>query len=302
MTGRMVGTFLVLLSAAVFAAIAVAAKYVYAEGGTPETLLCVRFGVAAVVLWIYLLLRGRSTLLGYGKTVGFFGVGGLLYGGMSLLLFAALVRIPVSMAVMLLYTFPAMVAVLSTLLLGERMTIQKVVALVLCLAGTVLILGGPVGGLDTTGVLLGLGSAVAYAFYVVFGSALLANEARDRGFAYLMISTAVVVTFYGAIGGSLDFGLSLGATALLVAIGLGTAVAVTSFFTGLRQVGTTRAAIISTFEPVVAAILSVSLLAEVMTSRQIVGGLLILSAVVILNWRIRSSRQELVRGGQAKAV
>jgi len=287
----LIGTFLVIIAAAFFALIAVSAKYAYAEGATPDTLLAVRFGVAAVGFWAYLLLRGRAVYLGVRRSLRFFAVGGGLYGSMSIFLFASLSRIPASLAIMLLYAYPVIVALLSPLFVGETMTRQKLVALALSIVGMALILAQPVGDLDVLGILLGLGSALAYAFYVMFGSKLLANVAEDVGFAYLMLSTAVVVTAYGTALGSLSLECSFLALVILVAVGLATIIAVAAFFTGMRSIGATRASIAGTFEPVVVVVLSVVLLGEMMTSWQVVGILLVIFGVLVLQWRPESVLQ-----------
>lgn len=292
----LVGTILVLVSAALFAAIAVAGKVAFAQGAKPEMLVSVRFIVATVVFWTYLLARGRSTSLERNKAIKLLVVGGLLYGTMSIFYFAALVRIPASMAVMLLYAFPAIIAALSPFILGERISAQKIGALVVCSLGIALILGQPAEKLDAWGVLFGLGSAVSYALYLMWGSKLLNGIGIEVGIAYMMLGTAVVVTGYGAARGGLQSALTLEALGILLAIGLATVVALITLFAGIRRVGAMRGAIISTFEPLVTVGLSLMLLAEVITLRQAFGGLLIVLAVVALQLRVQAGEEAVPTG------
>ena len=95
-------------------------------------------------------------------------LGGVGYSVQSGLFFSALRHIDVSLTSLLLYTFPALVCCGSVLLGRERMTAFKAWVLGLASAGTALVLlGGGVGGLQATGVLLGLGAGVSYSVYVL---------------------------------------------------------------------------------------------------------------------------------------
>jgi drug/metabolite transporter (DMT)-like permease len=73
---------------------------------------------------------------------------------------------------------------------------------------------------------------------------------------------------------------------LLIAF-VSTVVAVSAFFAGLRRVGPSEAAILSTFEPVVTVALAYAVLGERLTPAQLAGGALVLAAVVLLQLRPR---------------
>jgi drug/metabolite transporter (DMT)-like permease len=86
--------------------------------------------------------------------------------------------------------------------------------------------------------------------------------------------------------GSVDLALTGEAWLWLILIALvSTVVAVSAFFAGLRRVGPSEAAILSTFEPPVTVVLAFLVLGERLTVPQLAGGALVLAAVVLLQLR-----------------
>jgi drug/metabolite transporter (DMT)-like permease len=101
----------------------------------------------------------------------------------------------------------------------------------------------------------------------------------------LLVLTGATASFAvaGVATGSLDFALPAEAWLWLVLLALvSTVVAVSAFFAGLRRVGPSEAAILSTFEPVVTVVLAFFVLGERLTPLQLAGGALVLVAVVLL--------------------
>jgi hypothetical protein len=96
-------------------------------------------------------------------------LGGVGYVGQALLYFTALERISAGLTALLLYVFPALVVVLSAVLLRERPRPLAAGCVALALAGTALTIG-PVQGGQSSGVALGLGSALVYAVYILTSS------------------------------------------------------------------------------------------------------------------------------------
>jgi drug/metabolite transporter (DMT)-like permease len=90
----------------------------------------------------------------------------------------------------------------------------------------------------------------------------------------------------GVVSGTLDLALGADAWLWLVLIALvSTVVAVSAFFAGLRRVGPSEAAILSTFEPIVTVALAFVVLGERLSGPQLFGGALVLAAVIVLQVR-----------------
>ena len=143
---RSSGPLMCIASAAAFGAMGVFGKLAYGEGATVGTLLAVRFALAALLFWALIAGRGalralprRDVALGLGLGAGGYALQAGCY-------FTALERIDASLLSLLLYTFPAIVAVAAVALGRERLDARKVAALALASGGLVLVVAGAGAG------------------------------------------------------------------------------------------------------------------------------------------------------------
>jgi drug/metabolite transporter (DMT)-like permease len=165
---RALGIGLAVVSASSFGVMPVLTKVVYEDGADPIGVLAVRFGLAAVLL--LLLARLRGEVLPGGRVLRqLLALGGVGYVAQSITYFFALERVPAGLATLLLYLYPALVVLLMAVVFKDRPRVAAIVCVGLATVGTALTIG-PVQGGQTLGVLFGLGSALAYACYVVAGS------------------------------------------------------------------------------------------------------------------------------------
>jgi drug/metabolite transporter (DMT)-like permease len=272
---------------------AIFATRAYAAGLGVTTLLALRFALAAAVFWAIVGVRrvvacrpapteldvprrARGAVLvalvlgaGYSAQSGFF--------------FSALRHIDVGLTSLLLYTFPALVCIGSVALGRERLGPRKASALGLATAGTALVLlGGGSGQLRLTGVLLGLGAGVTYSVYILVADGVVGRIDAWRFSALVTTGAAIAVTGAGIATGSLAppagaGWLWVGAIALV-----STVLPVSTFLLGLERVGAPTASIVSTVEPVLTVSLAVLLLGETLGPAQLLGGALVMAAVVAL--------------------
>jgi drug/metabolite transporter (DMT)-like permease len=282
------GSLLCLGSATAFGAMAIFGKLVFAEGASAGTLLAGRFVLAAAVLWCVLLVRGALPTLGALRRRDIalaLGLGACGYALQAGCYFLALERIDASLLSLLLYTFPAIVTVAAVALGRERIERRRVVALGLVSAGLTLVLAGAgAGALEGIGVALALGAAFVYSTYI------LASDGVARRLPALTLATLVCT------GAAIS--LTVGSTAAgqfhpgaITAAGWGwlgclavvsTVAAIAMFFAGLGRVGPTTASILSTVEPVVTVALASVVFAERLSGLQLAGGVLVLTAVIVL--------------------
>jgi drug/metabolite transporter (DMT)-like permease len=133
------------------------------------------------------------------------------------------------------------------------------------------------------GIILGLGSAAFYSGYILFGSRLLPGLPPVSATATIMSSAALVWSLYSAASGQLVVSWTAPRLALIASFAvLGTTIPVLTFILGLRIIGASRAAILSTFEPASTVFLAVIILGETASPLQWLGGALILASVVVL--------------------
>lgn len=277
---RLVGTALALLSAVSFGVMPVLTKVVYDDGVATLGVLSVRFTLAAVVLLLLARLRGEA--LPRGRALGgLVLLGGVGYVVESACYFLALERIDAGLVALLLYFYPALVVVLAAVVLGARPRPVALVCVAVATAGTVLTIG-PVEGGQTTGVLLGLGSAAAYALYIVLSSSAAQGVGPFATAAVVMGSCAVVYDVAAISTGAVLPSRAAAWLALVAVALVSTVVAVSAFFAALERLGPSDTAVVSTVEPVVSVGVAALVLGERLGPVQVAGGVLVLLAVLAL--------------------
>ncbi len=299
---RSTGPLLCLASATAFGAMGIFGKLAYGEGASVATLLATRFVLAAALFWGILActggVRGLRALSRRDIVIAL-ALGGIGYCVQTGAYFAALDRIDASLLGLLVYTFPVIVTVAAIVLGREIASRRTAVSLLLASAGLVLVLAGAAtGGVDALGAALGLAAAVVYSVYI------LSSEGIAARLGPLVLSTlvctgaATTLTLAGLAGGGLAparvtaAGWAwLGCLAVVSTVG-----AISLFFAGLRRVGPSAASILSTVEPVVTVALAFVVFGESLGPAQLVGGALVLSAVVAVRAPLRVPVPEPARG------
>ncbi|MCA0175766.1 MAG: DMT family transporter [Proteobacteria bacterium] len=292
------GILLILLSAVGFGSMALLATVAYEGGVDTATLLMLRFVIAAVLLGSLMCARGVRAPRGraLANCVGM----GLAYAMMAWAYFSALHYAPSATVALVLYVYPILVALAAAALRMDRFGLAESVSLVVSSTGLCLVLGGALDG-AMPGFLLALVSALCYSAYILMGS-------RHVGEVDAIASSATVLTVAAAC--YLLLTLWQGPhwppqpRAWMATVGvaiLGTAVAIAAFIAGLKRVGPTLAAVLSTLEPVVTVGLGVWFLGEQPTWAACVGGGLILVAAIGLAVA-RNRRAATRRGTHTDAV
>ncbi|AQA03372.1 hypothetical protein BVC93_14185 [Mycobacterium sp. MS1601] len=140
---RLRGTVLILVSASVFGIMPILAKEAYAHGLEVSQLLPLRFWFAALGLLLLALIFERHRIRGARQHLPGAVVLGVLYAAQTLMFFVALKSTPASIAVLLFFTFPTMVAMAGWLFLRRPLTGSVLAALVAGFLGLVLTVGDP---------------------------------------------------------------------------------------------------------------------------------------------------------------
>ncbi|MBY4854967.1 DMT family transporter, partial [Burkholderia contaminans] len=234
------GTLYVALSAAAFGAMAIFGRYAYAAGVDVLGLLIVRFAIGGAVLAA--IARHRRVAWPRGRAlVPLVAMGALGYVGQSFCYFSALQHAQASLVALLLYLYPAFVTLLAAWWLGERLTRAKAVALVLCVAGSALMVGGGHG--EPLGIALALAAAVIYSLYIVGGTKATRGVDPLATTAIICLSAtatlvAIAVVRTVAFGAPPRWPATAGGWASMLAIALvSTVAAMLAFFAGLERLG-----------------------------------------------------------------
>ena len=276
-------------SAAGFGAMAVFGKLAYDEGVTVGTLLAARFALAAALFWALVIAGGATARSLRGMTrrdlLIALGLGAFGYALQAGCFFAALSRIDASLLSLLLYTYPSMVAVAAILLRRERADARRLTALALASGGLVLVLANAKAGtLDPVGAGLAMAAATVYTTYILTSQGIAGRMSPTLLSALVCTGAAVTLTAGSALVGDLHPGeVTVAGWGWLLGLAVvSTVAAVSLFFAGLKRVGPTSAAILSTAEPVVTVILVFLVFGELLGPLQLLGGALVIVAVLVL--------------------
>ena len=216
----------------------------------------------------------------------FFGNGVLGLVFFNYCYFNAIAGGSLAITALLLYTAPVFVMLMSVVLFHEKLTKEKIVALIFTFIGCGCITGAFSGGLAISRqtLLYGLASGFGYALYSIFG------KPATQKYSSLTVS---LWCFVFASAFTLPLSGLAAKTALfsdwqvwggIIGIGLISCVFPNVLYMrGLQQLEAGHAAILATIEPVVAAVVSFLFLGETFTLQKLLGIVLILAAVPILN-------------------
>ena len=290
------GTAAVVVAACLFGTLGPASRAAYDAGLTPLAFTLWRAAVGTLALAALLAIlhvRGRDRVRWRALPPRALGAL-LLAGGTSLILnlaiFSAFQRTSIALALLGLYTYPALVAGAAVVIGEERLTRTRAIALVLALAGmAVVVLGGATGdaAFDALGFGLALVAAAMQAAYVLLGRrGFRAIPSEEATFGVLSVTAAgflalVLVTGTGDVA-ALPLGDPAALVPLLWAGVAGASIPAVLFLIGIRSIGPTRTSIVALVEPVFGAFLAAWLLAEGLAPVQVIGGALVLAAAALL--------------------
>ncbi|RJP54429.1 MAG: DMT family transporter [Anaerolineaceae bacterium] len=276
---RLTGILLIAISAASFGTLAIFGRFAYADGMDIFTVLFLRFGVSAAFMTFILLLRNQP--FPRGRILAqLVGMGALGYVGQSFSYLTAIQYASAGLVALLLYLYPIFVAILSTVFLREKLTRVKIAALVIAFVGTLLTVGP--GGGQLTGILLAIAAALIYSIYIIVGTNVMRHVSAVQSSTVIFASAGAVYGLLTLVNGATFPASNAGWTAVLGLIVISTIIPVVTFLAGLERIGPTNAAMLSTLEPVVTVLLAAWLFDEQLLPIVLLGGGLILTAVVIL--------------------
>jgi drug/metabolite transporter (DMT)-like permease len=276
---QLTGILLIAISATAFGTLAVFGRFLYAAGLDTFTILFLRFGCAALFMAMILLLRKEK--LPRGKILlQLIGMGALGYVGQSFSYLTAINYASAGLVALLLYLYPMFVFILSVIVLREKVTWIKIVAIILALLGTTLTVD-PAGG-KLYGILLAVAAALIYSVYIIVGTNVMKHVSAVQSSLVIFASAGAVygilTVFNGVHLPSTNFGWLSIAGIVFVA----TVIPVVTFLAGLERIGPTNAAMLSTLEPVVTVLLATWIFGERLQTIILLGGGMILIAVILL--------------------
>jgi len=257
-------------------------------------IVSIRVTLAALIFCLLLLVKDPSGFRIAVKDIPLFlglGFGSILF--FTVCYFTAITMMPLSTAAILLYTSPIWIMLMSVLFFREKLTGQKILALLLAFAGCVLVSGISGEGMSLKGLLIGLGAGFGYGLYSILGTVALRRYSPYTVTTWTFVFAAVgswlicrpadMLAKFAAAENLPGLILFCILTALVTAV-----IPFLAYTLGLRTVEASRAGILATVEPMVATLFGVLVFAEPLTLLSGLGMLLILASVILLNRKTES--------------
>lgn len=250
-------------------------------------LLFFRSAVTCLTLALYLLLTDKSKLKIKLKDIWYFlGTGILSFTLFGFSYFYTIQHASMSLAAMLLYTSPFFVMIMAAIFFREKITTAKIVALVTAAIGCVMICGTDKNtSISPFIIFTGLSSGFCYALYSIFGRVALKKYSSATVTVYTFFFAAIASMFVVDFSEIKDV-VSVNPSAILLAIVFAY---ISAFFPyilytqGLKNTESGKAAVMATFEAVVASVAGILVFGETLTIIAAFGILLVLFSVFLLN-------------------
>lgn len=281
------GFLLIITAALLWALAAPIAKYLFNSGIGPADLVQARVTYSFLILAFFFIGFKRDLLQISKKDIGYFMLLGI--GGFALVqytYFYAISQIDVGVAIALQYTAPSMIVVYSAFFLGEKISRNTIIAILLALAGCYLVVGAYQvnwADLNWNGILGALFSAMVFAFYTVYGKKGLQKYPASTVFFYVVLFAALFWNIITPPFNLVGKGWSWSVWAAIMAISIiGTLIPFGLFFMALKKLDPIRLSVTSTLEPIFATIAAFFFLGEALSFWQIIGGLLIVASVILM--------------------
>lgn len=280
------GYLFVIAAALLWAISGTASKFIFASGVSPVELVQFRTAGSAVILALVSGARNPSLLKVAPENIGYFLLLGALLAVTQFTYLFAISKTLVAVAILLQYQAPLVVACYTFFVTRERLSSTTLVAMVCSLSGCYLVVGGyslDILSMSKIGIISGLSSAIAFAFYTVTSESGMRRYSPWTVLLYAFTVAAIILNLvyppFHAMGRSHT--LTTWWWIFFVTF-FGTILPFAFYNLGILKIRPTHASVTATLEPIAAAIISYVFLGEVLEMWQIVGAVIVIIAIIIL--------------------
>ena len=249
-------------------------------GPSPLSVIALRSGAVGIILAIYLTLVGVPKSLPVRDAAVTIGIG-LVMSINNIALTSAIHRIPVPLAVMLFYIWPALVAIGGAMLGHEKVSPRTLVGLALSFVGIALALQVKFSDAEIVGVLFALLAAVSWtASVLLMGQFLPRRDSRTYTYWITCTSAAVFITSCLVTA---DFASPVSTRGWVGLIGLPIwyAIGIIGFYVASATIGATKTSFYMNFEPIAAVLLAAMILGQSLAPIQLLGAALVVGALFL---------------------
>ena len=282
------GILITLLAAASFGAASPIAKFVYQYDVTVGNVLLWRFVIATALVWGYILLFRKDLNLRLRKSqmLMMIVVGGFAHFLTTQCYFSALKHVPISLHIMIFYTYPFIVNIFSVILFKETISRIQLLSLLAAFVGILLTVTLDDLRMSFIGIAFSVCAAVCNTIYILcLGKRSVTELDSAVVGAYSSLFAGVSYFLYCLGRGELRVDMPLPCWAGIITMAVfTTAVGAIALSFGVKMIGSGKAAIVSVFEPIEAILLGVLLFHEKIALRGWIGIILVMGSIVLINY------------------
>ena len=274
-----------ILSMVIFGTIGIFRKYVPLSSG----LLAISRGYIGALFLIFLIVvikKNKISFKAIKNNLFLLCLSGVFIGINWILLFESYQYTSVATATLCYYMAPVFVIVASPFLFKEKITLKKVICVIVALVGMVLVSGiietGFTGIGELKGILLGLGAAAFYASVIVLNKKIENVPIYDKTTVQLASAATVLVPYSIFVEDNSNVEITPIVIIMLLVVGVvHTGFTYALYFGTIEKLNTQTVALFSYIDPIVAIILSAVILSEKMSIFGAIGAVLILGSTMI---------------------
>jgi drug/metabolite transporter, DME family len=281
------GYVYVMVAALLWAVSGSSSKFLFHQGISPFQLVQLRITLAAVCLFVWLFFKNKSLLRIEKGDLVYFVILGIC--GMAAVQFTylfAISKINVAAAILLQYMAPIFIAFFTVIFAGEKLKRSTVAAIVIATVGCWLVVGAynlNVLSMNIVGIVSGIASAIAFAWYSVHGEYGMRKYHPWTVLFYAILFAALVWNVLHPPLEAFFHKHSLLEWWWIVYIAIfGTVLPFGLYLEGINLIRATRSSITGMLEPITAGALSYIFLNEVMEPLQLAGGVMVIFAIILL--------------------
>lgn len=284
LNSRQIGFIQIILSGACFGALGFFGKKAFENNIAPGELLALRYSISALMTGLIILItKPKSLLINRFHLISSVMLGIFGYALFSSLFFMALQGLSASLSVLLLYTYPVMVAILSQFILKEHLGKLGIYALIIVTLGIVGLVWGEWAISQPEFLLYGIGSAFFYALYIMYSRKYLSDIPAMPSSFYVQLGAGAILTLIHFHNFARPLNILSHHLVLILSMAIiCSLMAMTLFLAGLRRLTSSETSILSTTEPLFGVLIAALFLGEKLALIQFIGGGLILIGMILV--------------------
>lgn len=267
----------------IFGTIGIFRKYIPIPS---SSLAMLRGGIGTLFLILVVVIgRQKISFKSIKNNLAILLISGAMIGFNWMLLFESYNHTTVAIATICYYMAPVFVMIVSPIFLKEKLSVKKVLCILVAIVGMLFVsglFGAGEGNTDALGIIFGLGAAALYATVIILNQKIKQVTAYEKSITQLSAAAIVMIPYVFLTEAEVIGEVSVLNVIMILVVGIiNTGVAYALYFGSMKTLPAQKIALFGYIDPVVAVLLSAFLLKEKLQLLEIVGIVLVLASTLV---------------------